>query len=512
MYLSIALNICKGLGPTLPDGQLFLQKPPLFVYLLAFTFKIFSPSVLAASIVPRVFGALNVLLIYLLGLRITFNRTGAFLCAIFFFSSQFVLHSSSSISIENTLLFFQILSLLLLICSYQKSSRLLLFFSAIALVFGFYTKQTSIVLIPIPFAVWVLSSETRDKIKFFDLLLYYVPFFVLTIPWYVYLAMVSNSTFNDIGEYGIVLSHVNSLGALLIGLKKFVYIRLIQELSRIELLVVVIGSFYLIERAIKKSVPHLVLLLASLLVSIVMLPVITVRMWEIRHINISIIISFVAMGDFLIWFLSQIRLTEAYSLLRKFVIVFVAVFMMTSLLRFENGYISKRLSYSFNRSNFDNENITKIASFITDTVPSGSHIMSCWSYNYPAYFYTYGDYPFFLTPVRIVREFDNKPAELFSNFPSFVYLKEFDIEGKKAIFSAKTPSSSSYFYFRKDKNYVMYEEEFLGMLKEKKIDYLLYSYHKTRSPRELEIYLNEHMQFERIFYKDYASIYRIKKW
>ena len=63
LYLSIALNIHKGLGPIMPDGQLFTQKPPLFLYFIAFVFKIFSPSVMSASLVPRFFGALNVILI-----------------------------------------------------------------------------------------------------------------------------------------------------------------------------------------------------------------------------------------------------------------------------------------------------------------------------------------------------------------------------------------------------------------------------------------------------------------
>jgi 4-amino-4-deoxy-L-arabinose transferase-like glycosyltransferase len=201
LYLSITLNIHKGLGPIMPDGQLFTQKPPLFLYLIAFVFKIFSPSVMSASLVPRFFGALNVILIYLLGLRLRSNRTGAFLGATLFFSSQFIMNYNAWIQYESTLLFFHILGLILLIDGFEKGSRLLLLFSALAVVCGFYIKQTTLVLIPVPIIIWLVFNEARSKIKFYNLAFFYVPFLILVIPWYFYAAKVSHGAFGDYQEY-----------------------------------------------------------------------------------------------------------------------------------------------------------------------------------------------------------------------------------------------------------------------------------------------------------------------
>jgi hypothetical protein len=85
---------------------------------------------------------------------------------------------------------------------------------------------------------------------------------------------------------------------------------------------------------------------------------------------------------------------------------------------------------------------------------------------------------------------------------------ESDIDKGRAIFSVGLEKEKRY-YLRGKKN-VLYEEDFLRFLKQKDIDYVLYVYHETRSPRELEDYLNERPMFEKIFCRDYASIYRVK--
>ncbi len=83
-----------------------------------------------------------------------------------------------------------------------------------------------------------------------------------------------------------------------------------------------------------------------------------------------------------------------------------------------------------------------------------------------------------------------------------------DINTRKVIFSVGLEKEKR-FYLRVNKN-VLYEDDFLSFLKQNDIDYVLYVYHETRSPRELENYLNEKTLFERIYYRDYASIYRVK--
>ena len=179
---------------------------------------------------------------------------------------------------------------------------------------------------------------------------------------------------------------------------------------------------------------------------------------------------------------------------------------MIGILRLESWQI-RRHDEMFNKKSFSCECINYISTFINGNIPPGSKIMSCWLYSYMVYFYTSGDYPMFLLPFERIDVSESNSPESSDDILSRDSIGS-DIDKGKVIFSVGLEKEKR-FYLRGKKN-VLYEDDFLRFLKQNKIEYILYVYHEARSPRELEDYLNEKPMFERIFYRDYASIYRVK--
>jgi len=106
-FLMIADSINKGEGPVIYDGQLthvFAVHPPLYVYVIAYSLKLFNDPELSARIVSLICTLLSGILLYFLSLKLLKSEVYSLLTLLLFFISPFVIQSGIHVDINGSLL------------------------------------------------------------------------------------------------------------------------------------------------------------------------------------------------------------------------------------------------------------------------------------------------------------------------------------------------------------------------------------------------------------------------
>ncbi len=115
-YVLIAKTMLKEgnfLFPHLGD-EAYYKKPPLFFWLIAASFKVFGFNEFAARLPSALFGVLSSLLLFLLSYRITEDKLVSLLTATIFTLNFEVIRVTTVVRFESSLLFVNLLTLLLL--------------------------------------------------------------------------------------------------------------------------------------------------------------------------------------------------------------------------------------------------------------------------------------------------------------------------------------------------------------------------------------------------------------
>ena len=124
-YACIAKDMATNnnwLSPVL-DGQPYMNKPPLYFWLVAISFKIFGFSSYAAKIPSLLFATLNVLLLYLIVYRLFKDHDLAFFSAFVFESTRWIIKNFASNRPESLLVFSVLLSWYSLTLLNQKDKK-----------------------------------------------------------------------------------------------------------------------------------------------------------------------------------------------------------------------------------------------------------------------------------------------------------------------------------------------------------------------------------------------------
>lgn len=226
--------------PEYLDRPLF-KHPPLYCYLIAFTYNIFGRSDLAAVSVSIVMGSLMIPIVFFLGKFLYDDRVGllaaAFLC---FEPVHWV--CSERIWMETTLSFFMFLGISLF--AFGTKHKYLLILSGLSIGLGMFTKYPAAVS---PFIImsYVLMFERKlFKEKYFWALCL-LPFVVI-LPWIIWNVKVYgnffSSTYSAHGLSGLIgnrlgyllTNKVKILGLLFIPLIGFVYRNKIKLIFKTE--------------------------------------------------------------------------------------------------------------------------------------------------------------------------------------------------------------------------------------------------------------------------------------
>ena len=166
-YLAWSFNIFKYGEYMDVYGVPITSVPPLYCYLLAFSFKLFGPSLDSAQLVGILFGALCSPLAFFMGKHLYDERVGI-ISGIFTATSYLIwLHSCRTLS-ETELIFFVNLSIFFLYFTLEKGTKRYPILLGVSLGLGYLTKELIVFLSPLLLLIlYEKNHNVRTRIRNF---------------------------------------------------------------------------------------------------------------------------------------------------------------------------------------------------------------------------------------------------------------------------------------------------------------------------------------------------------
>lgn len=146
------------------QGHFDWGERPGFVLLLGTAFKILGPSVWSATVVIRSFFFFNVALIFFLS-RYIFNKQIAFVASLTLLSSYYLTFLSHRVLLDNIHPFFIIFAIFLTILAVDRQSIKISVLAALLFVYAYMVKSTTLLFIPFPVLLVLLTMSTRVKLS-----------------------------------------------------------------------------------------------------------------------------------------------------------------------------------------------------------------------------------------------------------------------------------------------------------------------------------------------------------
>ncbi len=168
VYASISRNMAEGIGSfwsphyTQSIGSVFQSHPPLSFGMEALLFRLLGDHLYVEKLYSLLMLLLSGLLIALIWKRTTNNLRWAWLPLLFWLSIPLVSWSAVNNMLENTMAVFVLLSVYLMILSYQRFNKVWLFLSALPLLLAFLTKGFT-GLFPIVFPILYCAFSTHYR-------------------------------------------------------------------------------------------------------------------------------------------------------------------------------------------------------------------------------------------------------------------------------------------------------------------------------------------------------------
>jgi len=201
--ISVYLKL-RELGRNAPEylNQPLFKHPPLFSYLIASSISLLGVSVRSSYIVPVLFGALSLWIIFLIG-RACYDRKTALIAALLLFFDPLFWICSEKIWLGTTQTFFLLSTLYLFLKGLNKSTYFLV--SGICLGLALLTKYTSLLMIPTLFIFAIASRGKLSRNKYFWSL--WASALVIFSPWLIWYYQVYGgfAGLESAGVKGIVI-------------------------------------------------------------------------------------------------------------------------------------------------------------------------------------------------------------------------------------------------------------------------------------------------------------------
>jgi 4-amino-4-deoxy-L-arabinose transferase-like glycosyltransferase len=165
-------------------GERWSDKPPLYMWMITFFYKIFGINEFSVRFFSALCGIGTVIVTYLFANKL-YSRRVAISAALILLSTQHFIWSAKVGMLDATLTFFIAFSLFLFRLGEEK--RIYFFFSLIAFTCAFLTKGGGALIIPIILAVYLISSSKMRMLKEPALILG-ILFSLVILGWWHYLA------------------------------------------------------------------------------------------------------------------------------------------------------------------------------------------------------------------------------------------------------------------------------------------------------------------------------------
>ncbi len=191
-YLQKANKILHGQGPGIMSQDVLTARRPLFPMILALGFKLGGKSVQSASLVTRLFFALEIILIYLIG-RIFYSITVGLLSSGLFLSSYGINFIARYINTDIVLPFFILLFILIYYIALTRSSRIWAVFAGISLGLALLVKESALLCLGLPLGMVFLAPKGK-KWEYGKLGLFVIgTLFIPLLSWIIYMFLTNDS-------------------------------------------------------------------------------------------------------------------------------------------------------------------------------------------------------------------------------------------------------------------------------------------------------------------------------
>lgn len=196
-YVSKAMNIYLGRGNIDIYWQPETYRAPIFSGLIAFYFRLFSPSFTSAYWVVRTFFVGNLIISYLLGKEL-FNKLWGVFIFLFVLTAPPIYSISHKVLLDIVMPFFVLLACYWLVLAINKERWYYFILSGVSLGIAYLTKATAGVFFAIPILLIISNPAMRKQriLKYWFLFYFMLGFTIF--PWYLYLYLNGANPFDDI--------------------------------------------------------------------------------------------------------------------------------------------------------------------------------------------------------------------------------------------------------------------------------------------------------------------------
>ncbi len=159
-YLHEAHKVLQGEGSGMMSHDTLTARRPLFIIILVSGFKLWGKNVHSASLATRIFFALEIILIYLLG-RIFYSKAVGFLSSGLVLTSWGVNFTARYIDADIVLPFFILLFILIYQIALTRSSRTWAVFAGLSLGLALMVKQPAWIFFGLPIGMVLLAPKEK---------------------------------------------------------------------------------------------------------------------------------------------------------------------------------------------------------------------------------------------------------------------------------------------------------------------------------------------------------------
>jgi len=223
---SVAQNMAKS-GNLLAgnwNGQIFFYEPPLLVWLLTATIKIFGESEFWLRSVSALSGVFTVIGCYILAKKIAKSKLAGMLASLVILSDIEILFRSRQINVEILLTVLLLWSIIFLVKAYEGKLLCWTIASAVCLGLAFLTKRAS-PLLALPAIGYILL---KAKFTIRSSVIFFITFITVTSPWYLLSYLKWGDQFINEFFIGYTFNKIKSVNAS-IGTSPFFYLNSIKH-------------------------------------------------------------------------------------------------------------------------------------------------------------------------------------------------------------------------------------------------------------------------------------------
>jgi len=201
-YLSSGLNMVKSgnwITPVFEGQEVRFQKPIIFYWLVALSFKIFGVNIFSGRLPSVIFATAGIVLVYYFSLILFGNPKGALFSALALLSSPLYFLNARAARTDMVLTFFITLSMLFFAKGFfgQKKRRWYFIFSFIAMGLATMTKGPPGFLIPFMSIVVLLLVFPKNRVALKDIFSpwTFIFFLLILVPWPLVMYLVYGDRF-----------------------------------------------------------------------------------------------------------------------------------------------------------------------------------------------------------------------------------------------------------------------------------------------------------------------------